>query len=59
MVVPNFNLFLWIILIAVLINSIAKIFLGLAEAEKSQNYGVVDVLDGIVWLIVIIITLLT
>jgi len=58
MVSPNFELFLWILLITEFIVSLCKIGLGLLEAEKSTKYGAADVLNGIFWIIVILIVLL-
>ena len=58
MVSPNFELFLWILLIVELGASFCRIMLGLLEAEKSTKYGAADVLNGIFWIIVILIVLL-
>jgi hypothetical protein len=58
MIAPNFNLFLWIMLVALAFNSICKIILGITGTEKSDKYGIADILDGIFWLIIIIVVLL-
>ena len=59
MITPNFGLFLWILLVMLTVDAVCHIILGLVEHEKPQKFGAVDVLDGLVWLILILIVLLT
>jgi hypothetical protein len=58
MIAPNFNLFLWIILLALAFNAICKIILGIMGVEKSDRYDIMDILDGIFWLTIVIVVLL-
>jgi len=55
---PNFELFLWILLIVIFVRRLFNIGLDLLEAKKSSKYGAADMLDGIFWMIVIIIVVL-
>ena len=59
MIVPNFNLFLWFLFVAIIVEAVCRIILGLVGEEKSQRFGVIDVLSGIFWLFVIAIVFLT
>ena len=59
MINPNFTLFLWVLLILIGIHSILDIILGLLEAEKRQHYGLPDVLDGIFWLVMLMVVFLS
>jgi hypothetical protein len=58
MIAPNFDLFLKIMLLVLIINSICRIILGAIGVEKPQKYGKLDILDGIFWLIVVFVVLL-
>jgi len=59
MIVPNFNVFLWFLLVVTFVEAVCRIILGLVGEEKSQRFGVTDVLSGIFWLFVIAIAFLT
>ena len=59
MIQPNFELFLWILLIIIAIKAILNIVLGLLEVERSERYGIGDIIDGFIWLIIIIVVILT
>ncbi len=59
MVHPNFDLFLWILLIVFMAGGIGKIILGCLGEEKDQHYGLKDVIDGLFWVIVVVIVLIT
>ena len=59
MINPNFTLFLWVLLILIGIHSILDIVLGLLEVEKRQRYGLPDVLDGVFWLVMLVVIFLS
>jgi len=58
MITPNWNLFLWIFFIYWIASGIARILVGALKVEKSERYGIGDVLDGILLLILAIIVLI-
>lgn len=55
MIVPNWNLFLWILLITWILESIARIILGAIEKERPEKFGTVDIIMGIIDLILVIL----
>lgn len=59
MISPNFTLFLWIFLILAGIHSILNIILGLLEVEKNRYYGLPEILDGILWLVILAVVFLS
>ena len=59
MINPNFTLFLWILLILLGVNSILNIVLGLLEAEKRQHYGLPELVDGILGLVILVVIFLS
>ena len=52
MIEPNFNLLLWIIFIAYGISGIGSIVGGAIGGPKPRNYGIPDVLVGLVMLLI-------
>lgn len=52
MIEPNLDLFLWIVFILYGIIGIGNIIAGAIGGQKSKNYGVGDVLLGLIMLIV-------
>jgi hypothetical protein len=58
MIAPNFSLFLWIMLLVLAFDAICKIILGIMGVQKSDRYGIADILDGILWLTIVIVVLL-
>ena len=59
MITMNKDLFLWIFLISLFITAILKIIVGIGCNGDGKEWGYGDVLDGILWIILIIIVLIT
>ena len=53
MIQPDFNMLLWIIFILYIINAMCNIVLGLLKTEKNKYYGVWDILNGIITLVLL------
>jgi len=54
MIEPNFNVFLWILLISQIVRNISRIIAGLSGMEKSDHYSIGDTIGGIIWLILLL-----
>ena len=53
MIEPNFNMFLWILLAYLILESVLKIIAGLLELEKGDHYSIGDAIMGVIWLILL------
>jgi hypothetical protein len=54
-IAPNWNIFLWILILQWILESISRIILGAVGEEKSQKYDFGDVLVGIIQLILVLL----
>ena len=54
MIEPNFNVFLWILLISQIVRNISRIIAGLSGMEVSSRYTIKDTMIGIIWLILLL-----
>jgi hypothetical protein len=54
-IIPNWNLFLWILLITWILESIARIILGAIGEERPRKFGTTDIIMGIIDLILVIL----
>ncbi len=59
MMIPNFDLMLWIILVLWIINGIAGIISGIVWNNEDKTYGPSDVIMGIIILILAAWVILT
>ncbi len=50
MIQPNFNLMLWIIFICYVMKGFAQILLGAQATKKETEYGLGDVVEGLILL---------
>lgn len=55
----NENLFMWILLITIFITAIGKIIVGITNHGEPKKWTYGDTLDGILWLVLIMIVLAT
>ena len=53
MIEPNFNLFLWTMLIMFGIKALAQMLLGAMQSDKDTKYGGGDIIAGVVTLIIL------
>lgn len=51
MIEPNFTLMLWIVFISHIFSGLSRIGLGAAGKEKNAEYGVGDVITGVIILV--------
>ena len=53
MIKPNFDMFLWILLAYLILESVLKIIAGLLKLEKGDHYSIGDAIMGVIWLILL------
>jgi hypothetical protein len=54
-IAPNWNIFLWILILQWILESISRIILGAVGEDKPQKYDIGDVLVGIIQLILVLL----
>lgn len=57
MIEPNFRVMWWMFLIIIFIEGIARILMGATGAEKETKYGATDILSGVIYIIIFIVTI--
>jgi hypothetical protein len=57
MVTPNWNIFLWILLLLWTADGLASIVLGALNEERPTRYGPIDIIIGIIKIIVVLLVL--
>jgi hypothetical protein len=53
MIEPNFDLFLWCIFVFYALSGVLNVLFGATGVERKSNYGVSDVIAGLIMLLII------